>query len=92
MEIYGPGRIDGPQSVRAPHQARSIEAPTSMDSLHGMDRVDISPEAELVSRVGDLPEIRADRVAEIRAQIAAGVYETDEKLQIALGRLLDELG
>jgi negative regulator of flagellin synthesis FlgM len=63
-----------------------------MDSLHGMDRVDISPEAELVSRVGDLPEIRADRVAEIRAQIAAGVYETDEKLQIALGRLLDELG
>jgi negative regulator of flagellin synthesis FlgM len=92
MEIYGPGRIDGPQSVRAPHQARSIEAPASMDSLHGMDRVDISPEAELVSRVGDLPEIRADRVAEIRAQIAAGVYETDEKLEIALGRLLDELG
>jgi hypothetical protein len=33
-----------------------------------------------------------DRVNEIRAQIAAGTYETDEKLDIAVGRLLDEIG
>jgi negative regulator of flagellin synthesis FlgM len=91
MEIYGPGRIDGPQSVRAPHQAKSVE-PQSLDALHVMDQIDISPEAELVGRVGDVPDIRADRVAEIRAQIEAGVYETDAKLEIALGRLLDEIG
>ena len=92
MEIYGPGRIDGAQSVRAPHQARSIEPQSPVDSLHGMDQVDISAEAELVSLVGDVPDIRADRVAEIRAQIDAGVYETDEKLDVAVGRLLDEIG
>jgi anti-sigma28 factor (negative regulator of flagellin synthesis) len=57
-----------------------------------MDQVDISPAAEMVGRVADLPEIRADRVTEIRAQIAAGVYETDAKLDVALGRLLDEIG
>ena len=92
MEIYGPGRIDGAQSVRGPHQTRSVEPHTSLDPLHGMDQIDISPEAELVSRVGDVPDIRADRIAEIRAEIEAGVYETDEKLDVALGRLLDEIG
>jgi negative regulator of flagellin synthesis FlgM len=45
----------------------------------------------MVSRVRDLPDIRADRVAEIRAAIEEGVYETDEKLELAVGRLLDEI-
>jgi negative regulator of flagellin synthesis FlgM len=54
--------------------------------------LDISQQADTISRVQDLPDIRADRVAHIRAEIAAGVYETDSKLEIAVGRLLDEIG
>lgn len=92
MEIYGPGRIDGAQSVRTAHHIRSIEPQMSTDSIYGSDQIDISPEAEFVSQVGDLPDIRADRVAEIRAQIEAGIYETDAKLDVAVGRLLDEIG
>ncbi len=34
---------------------------------------------------------RADLVARIRREIAEGVYETEEKLDIALDRLLDRL-
>jgi negative regulator of flagellin synthesis FlgM len=92
MEIYGPSRIDGAQSIRAPHHVRSIEPQTSAESVYGMDQIDISPEAELVGRVADLPDVRADRITEIRAQIEAGIYETPEKLDIAVGRLLDEIG
>lgn len=35
-------------------------------------------------------EIRIDRVAELRRQIANGSYETPEKLDMALERLLDD--
>ena len=38
-----------------------------------------------------IPDIRADRVAELKAQIASGAYETDAKLNVALDRLLDEM-
>ncbi len=36
-------------------------------------------------------DIRADRVADIRAQIASGQYETSEKLNVAVSRMFDEL-
>ena len=92
MEIYGPGRIDGAESIRGPQQTRAIEPSQGTDSVQSMDQIDISPEAEMVSRIGELPDIRTDLVAEVRAQIEAGVYETDEKLDVAVGRLIDEIG
>ena len=79
MEIHGPGRIDGPQSIKAPHRVRSVESQAPTENVQGLDQVDISPEADLVRQVQDAADVRTDRIAEIRAQIEAGVYETDEK-------------
>jgi hypothetical protein len=36
-------------------------------------------------------EIRSDLVERVRREIAAGTYETPEKWDIALGRLLERL-
>ena len=92
MQIQGLGHIHGPQPISAPHTTHAPSAPASpsRDSLH-VDQLDISPEADMVSRTRDLPDIRQDRVDSIRQQIAAGTYDTSEKLDIALSRLLDEL-
>ncbi len=92
MQIHGLGQVHGPQQISAPHTqhtAAQVDSPRS-DSLH-IDQLDISPQADLVSRVRDLPDIRDDRVADIRQQIAAGTYETGDKLDLALSRLLDEI-
>ena len=56
------------------------------------DEVDISDAARLVEQVQQLPEMREDRVEEVRRQIAAGTYETNDKLNAAVDRLLDEIG
>ena len=96
MQIYGPTHIHGPQPIGAPHTNRTSK-PAEPDAAAPIsDELDISPAAEetvrLVEQVKQVPEIRQDRVDEIRAQIAAGTYETDEKIQIAVERLLDEIG
>ncbi|SMP37812.1 negative regulator of flagellin synthesis FlgM [Neorhodopirellula lusitana] len=36
-------------------------------------------------------DIRIDRVAELRRQIADGSYDTNEKMDLALDRMLDDL-
>ncbi len=80
MQINGPAHLHGAQAINPPHHnpraTRASEAQVS--SLAQVDQLDISHEADLVSRVHDMPAIRQDRVAEIRAQIASGTYETDD--------------
>ncbi len=92
MQINGPGHIHGPQPINAPHRnPAAANASANASAAQGADQLDISREADLVSRLREIPDIRADRVAELRAQIASGAYESPEKLDVALDRLLDEL-
>jgi len=58
---------------------------------HGVDKVDLSPRAVLLSKLGELPAVRADLVQAVRDQIAAGTYETPEKLDAAAEALLEDL-
>lgn len=91
MYIYGTAHVHAAQPLNAPHRAGAAQAPTNSPYSGGVDQLDISPEADFVAQARDLPEIREDRVASIRAQIADGTYETPEKLDMALSRLLDEI-
>ena len=88
MQIYGPSRIDGPHSLQGPHAPRSTSAPAR---TQGADEVSISAAAD--AAVGSTDGvIRADLVARVRDQIAAGTYENAEKLDAAIERMLDEMG
>lgn len=91
MHIYGPAHVHGPQPINAPHRTAASQPSEQTSYTAGADQLDISREADMMSRIRDLPDIRADRVAEIRAAIEAGTYETPDKMEIAVGRLLDEI-
>ena len=45
----------------------------------------------MLDAIRELPDIRQDRVQQLRAAIADGSYETADKLDGALERLLDEI-
>lgn len=91
MQIYGPTHAHGPQSVNTPQRTHGVQSCTQPEQARGMDQLDISPEADFLSRVRDIPDIRVDRVTELRAAIESGTYETAGKLDLAVERLLDEL-
>ncbi len=54
-----------------------------------VDRVEISPIAKMMNEVTSLPEVRAEKIAQVRAEIQAGTYITPEKLDVAVTRLLE---
>lgn len=91
MYIYGTSQIHAAQPISAPHRMAPAQAPRETYSSGGVDQLDISPEADFVAQARDLPEIREDRVADIRARLAAGTYETADKLDAAVSNLLNEL-
>jgi negative regulator of flagellin synthesis FlgM len=88
MKIQGVNFVHTPQNMSGPHR---VGTPSTANSLGEVDHLDISPTADLASRALEAPAVRGDRVAQIRSAIEAGSYDTDEKLSLALDRLLDEI-
>jgi len=54
------------------------------------DKVELSGVSHLLTSL-KANDIRVDKVASIKAQIEAGTYEDDHKLDVAADRLLDDL-
>ena len=88
MQIRPTSNIQTTPAVDLQTQNTTTAAETS--SSVPVDQLDISAEAQMMSTVSN-GEIRADRVADIRAQIASGQYETADKLDAAVSRMFDEL-
>jgi flagellar biosynthesis anti-sigma factor FlgM len=55
------------------------------------DRVELSDRARFLDRLRQFPEVRMDRIERVRQAIAEGTYETEEKLEVAIDRLVEEL-
>jgi flagellar biosynthesis anti-sigma factor FlgM len=59
--------------------------------LPASDRLELSGVSHLLKALKTNGDVRTDKVAEIKAQIEAGRYEDDKKLDVAVDRLLDDL-
>ena len=92
MQVYGPAHLHGPQAVGSPHVSRTTPAAQGPESPTIRDELSLSDTARLIEQVHQAPDIRQDRVAAIRAQLASGTYETPDKVNVAVSRLLDEIG
>ena len=92
MQIQGTNQIHSPQGINAPHFATKTAGTQSTAAAGKADRVDISPAANAAVEASESGRVRTDLVNLIRGQIAAGTYDTPEKMDIAMERLLDQLG
>ena len=54
------------------------------------DTFTVTPLGRLLSIISSLPEIRHEKVSNIRSQIERGEYEINNNLDIALDRVLEE--
>ena len=83
--LPGPGRVEGPRLNPAGAQDLSfIPAPG--------DRVEISEVARLTSAVARVPDVRLEKIRNLRDAIARGDYESEEKYRVAVDRFLEEIG
>jgi hypothetical protein len=56
------------------------------------DKVQLSHVNHLLATLKAGGDIRADKVEKVRAQLKAGTYESEAKLDAAIDRLIDDLG
>ena len=92
MHIHGSSQVHGPQGINAPHFPQRTPASQAPSTGGAVDRVEISPAAEAASKAAESGGVRNDLVNLIRGQIAAGTYDTPEKMNAALERMFDKMG
>lgn len=66
------------------------KTPAAYTPQVGTDEVEISPIARYLSQVAAIPDIRDDKVQDIRTALADGSYDVDGHLSQALDTFLDE--
>ena len=63
----------------------------SSTTTRGSDRVELSEQARLLSKLKQLPEIREGLVNSVKSQIEAGNYDTAERFDTAVNALIEDL-
>jgi anti-sigma28 factor (negative regulator of flagellin synthesis) len=77
------GRVEGQRAAQ--------NAATSQPQRQGQgDSVELSPMANLLTRLNELPETREDLVQRVKSEIQAGQYETPQKLDSAVQQMAEE--
>ncbi|MGA2498926.1 MAG: flagellar biosynthesis anti-sigma factor FlgM [Tepidisphaeraceae bacterium] len=77
-------KVVNPGSIR-PAAAESAQRTPAAD------RLELSGASQYLSVLKQQSGVRADLVASVRDQIDKGTYLTDAKLNVAVGRLLDDI-
>ena len=98
MNIYGTQFVHGAHAISGPHAAKSQQAAATQQttSMSAKDEVMLSHAAQQANPTSENTEssgeIRFDLVNRIRSEILAGTYETQEKLDSALEKMLVSIG
>lgn len=98
MSQFAPSSLNAPSGAAAAafetaqRAGRPDVQPSSADVVRGEDQVELSAAARIAGSQNQPADIREDLVARIRSEIAAGTYETSDKLDATVSRLSRDLG
>jgi hypothetical protein len=86
------GGISHPQADEA--SANSKENPIAEQDLlmeQILENINTTPIGQVLKKIATLPEVRKEKVLDVRQQLSKGKYRLNERLDIALDRVLEDL-
>jgi len=56
-----------------------------------LDNINTTPIGQVLKKISSLPEVRTEKVLDVRRQLTEGSYDLNERLDVALEKVLDDL-
>jgi|SRR5579872_4980077 len=91
MEVRGLTSARPAISINRPENAAGPAETAPVGPTSPKDEVEISAVGKMLDDASRTSGVREQRLAQIKAAIEAGTYETPEKLELALNRMLETL-
>lgn len=92
MDVRGIGSVPGNGPVRPTTNPPVTRETTVAKPQFPRDELQISAAGKMLEQASQNSDVRQERLAQIKAAIENGTYDTDEKLEAALGRMFDSMG
>ncbi len=89
MEIKGPEGLGGAREIQPPRRTGRQGAREGSSRTDG-DKVEISGLGRLKGLLAHVPEVRAERIAELKKKIRDGGYPPGELVDQAFDKMLSE--
>ena len=92
MQVNGPGPVSGNTPIGRTEPVSGSTKPEATRPITPRDEVEISEVSRMFDQLSQSSSVRAERLAQIKAEIDAGTYDTPEKMEAALSKLFGEAG
>ncbi|RKY23083.1 MAG: hypothetical protein DRP62_06590 [Planctomycetota bacterium] len=56
-----------------------------------LENINTTPIGQVLKKIASLPEVRKEKVLDVRRQLTEGKYELNDRLNIALDKVLEDL-
>ena len=56
-----------------------------------LDNINTTPIGQVLKKIASLPEVRKEKVLNLRRQITEGEYDLNERLDVAVDKVLEQL-
>ena len=80
---------EGDSEAKLTGRDLSADEDTLMEEI--LDNISTTPLGQVLKKIASLPEIRRDKVLEIRQRLTKGQYDLSERLDIVLDKVLEDL-
>ena len=84
------GRIEG-QNRQADSANKNQVADEDLLMEQILENINTTPIGQVLKKIASLPEVRREKVLDVRRQLTEGKYNLNERLDIALDRVLEDL-
>lgn len=62
---------------------------TMMEQI--LENIHTTPIGQLLKKIASLPEVRQEKILDVRQQLTEGKYDLNERLDVAIDRVLEHL-
>ncbi len=75
--------------INSSEKKSAVEADLLMEEI--LENLNTTPMGQVLKRIASLPEVRKDKVLSVRRQLTDGKYKLNERLNIVLDKVLEDL-
>ena len=84
------GRIEG-QNRQTGSVNESLAADEDLLMEQILENINTTPIGQVLKKIASLPEVRREKILDVRRQLTEGKYNLNERLDIALDKVLEDL-